>query len=119
MKEKFEKAKNWIKEHKDDIAAATYYGVLFVGGGILVHKCVKALKSGPAFTELPVPENWDAGKVAWVAQDKAGDCAVFVADIPADKLTGIGEALRDTLAPKEFKYANIFVTFLNEEVKVD
>ena len=116
MKEKFEKAKNWIKENKDAIIGFACYGVVLVGGGILIGKAAKALKSEPAFTELPIPENWDAGKVAWVARDKAGDVAGFVADIPADKLADIGEALRNTLAPNEFKYANIFVSYLNEEV---
>ena len=117
IKEKFEKAKNWIEENKSEIALCAYYGVVLIGGGILIGKSVKALKVLSSRKELPIPENWEVGKVTWLIQDKTGS-AGFVANIPADKLDGIGEALHNTLAPQEFKFANIMVSYFDEELKV-
>ena len=89
---KFEKAKNWIKENKYEIAEYACYAAAAVSGGVLICKSVKAYRAAKLIKELPIPENWGHGKVTWLLGDPTGVMG-HVADIPVEQLPTVGESL--------------------------
>jgi hypothetical protein len=111
---KFEKAKNWIKENKEEIVRYTCYGAGIIAGGILIGKSVKYLKDARQIVKMPVPEDWGHGTVDALHSDPTGVLA-FVVNIPTTDLATVGDSLATIPVPEQFKYANILLTCVEDE----
>lgn len=114
MKEKFENAKNWIKENKEEIVRYACGAAMMIGGGILVGKTVKILLDARKIVSMPIPEDWGHGTVERLSSDPTGVIA-FVTDIPTTDLATLGESLAKIPVPEQFKYTNILLTCVENE----
>lgn len=113
---KFEKAKNWIKENREDIARYACYGAIAIGGGLVVGKIVKNLVDARQIVNMPVPENWAHGTVDHLHSDPTGVLAMVI-NIPTADLATLGDSLAQIPVPEQFKYSNILMMCVEEECK--
>lgn len=113
---KFEKVKNWIEENKAEIAYYACTGAMVVGGGLLIGKVVKNVLDARKIVDMPVPENWGHGKVEGLHSDPTGVVA-FITNIPTNDVSTLGESLAKIPVPEKFKYTNILMTCVEEEIE--
>lgn len=106
------KVKNFVKENWKGIAI----GAGTVALGAVGIRYGKQLVASRKVERLPIPENWELGKMTWFSKDPTGN-VVGIVDIPRSNLASLGESLTNLDIDEKFDKVAVLAAFTDKVVE--
>lgn len=101
------KVKNFVKDNWGGILIGAAVAGLGIAGGRYVVTKVRMRD----VELLPIPKDWDLGKLGYFSKDPSGSVAVMV-DIPMDELSRLGENVAKLNIDEKFDTVGALMTFV-------